>query len=65
MLSSGDVNDRPTLAVGLRFAQHVVGKRCDIALTEQQIADQVSHRVTFGPTDLGVGDFSRAFADKQ
>src|SRR5699024_11168493 len=44
VLRLGDMHDWPLVHIGFRFAQHFPGDRCDRALPEDQVAQNVGHR---------------------
>src|SRR5439155_22457847 len=51
---SGDVDHRAPLGVGLGLSQDLVRDGRDVALAEQDEADDLAQRVLLGPREVGV-----------
>ena len=60
---SSDVHARTALRVRFRAAQHLAGDRGDLAVAEDEEADQVADRVALGPGEVGVRDLAGAVAE--
>ncbi len=60
---SADVDARSPLGIRFRAAQDLAGDRGDLAVAEDQEADQMADRVALGPGEIGVRDLAGAVAE--